>query len=349
MTPGRPAMDKFLDHELESVSSCTACNGSLVPFLSGVRDTTFSNVDGDWNLARCARCGSLGLTPRPSEHFIGKAYETYYTHVASSDGPKLSSFRERLVDRWTDHGVSARSLTDRALAPVLRLMLLAGDFRGLDSAKRPLSIIDIGCGNGAFLARAKRRGHNVLGVDNDAQAVAAARALGVPCEVLKPEQLVPRYGSQFDLVTASHVIEHVHAPRVFLDHCFALLRPGGTLWLETPNADAWGRRMYGRYWRGLEAPRHLCIFTPRAIREATKAAGFAPPRFHWTGLVSPYTFSHSAQAKRSAAQDSGKLRVNLALVAAAALLDLTRAAVGRAAQEFITMTATKPNPGNAEP
>ncbi len=78
----------------------------------------------------------------------------------------------------------------------------------------------------------------------------------------------------FDLITLSHVIEHVHYPIDLLRACHRLLKPGGVLWLETPNIKSYGHRFYGRFWRGLEPPRHLVIFSPSGLFSILNDTGF---------------------------------------------------------------------------
>jgi hypothetical protein len=56
------------------------------------------------------------------------------------------------------------------------------------------------------------------------------------------------------------------------------MRPRGLLFIDTPNIYALGHHIYGRYWRGLEAPRHLVIFNARALRNALKTVGFTDIR-----------------------------------------------------------------------
>ena len=53
-----------------------------------------------------------------------------------------------------------------------------------------------------------------------------------------------------------------------------LLRPGGTLWLQTPNIDSIGHKIYGLNWRGLEPPRHLVLMTMQTLRKILENAGF---------------------------------------------------------------------------
>jgi 2-polyprenyl-3-methyl-5-hydroxy-6-metoxy-1,4-benzoquinol methylase len=78
----------------------------------------------------------------------------------------------------------------------------------------------------------------------------------------------------FDVITLSHVIEHVHDVGGTLRACHRLLKPGGRLWLETPNVAALGHKVFGVNWRGLEAPRHLVLFSAPALKQLLQDAGF---------------------------------------------------------------------------
>jgi SAM-dependent methyltransferase len=78
----------------------------------------------------------------------------------------------------------------------------------------------------------------------------------------------------FDVITMSHVIEHVHEPIQVLEACYRLLKPGGQLWIETPNISSLGRSRFQHNWRGLETPRHLVLFNRRSLHQALQRAGF---------------------------------------------------------------------------
>jgi hypothetical protein len=69
--------------------------------------------------------------------------------------------------------------------------------------------------------------------------------------------------SQFNHITMSHVLEHLHWPLAALRRCFHLLNRGGRIWISLPNLQASGLTRYGENWRGLEAPRHLAFIEPR--------------------------------------------------------------------------------------
>ncbi|WP_394792136.1 class I SAM-dependent methyltransferase [Rhodoferax sp.] len=134
-------------------------------------------------------------------------------------------------------------------------------------------LLDVGCGNGAFLAMAKAAGWQVQGIDFDPQAVAAARSRGLDVICGGLDQILEQEGT-YDCITCSHVIEHVHAPRHWITQMHALLRVGGRLWLQTPNISSRGHARFGPDWRGLEPPRHLVLFTPDSLSKLLEESGF---------------------------------------------------------------------------
>lgn len=143
---------------------------------------------------------------------------------------------------------------------------------------RARRVLDIGCGNGGFLAKAKAAGWLVQGLDFDPQAINACRMKGVEAKEGGIEALSSFADGTFDYVTCSHLVEHVHEPMGLLRECFRVLRPGGALWLETPNIESYGYRRYGRHWRGLEPPRHLVLFSRSSLFQALRRTGFSKVR-----------------------------------------------------------------------
>jgi 2-polyprenyl-3-methyl-5-hydroxy-6-metoxy-1,4-benzoquinol methylase len=132
-------------------------------------------------------------------------------------------------------------------------------------------LLDVGCGNGEFLVAARSAGWQVCGLDFDAKAVAAARHQGL--EVFEGSLEAQGFAANsFDAITLSHVIEHVHRPQALIAECARLLKPGGILWLATPNAPAMFHRWFGRFWLDL-CPHHLIIFSPDTMRSMLESHG----------------------------------------------------------------------------
>ncbi|MCL5884011.1 MAG: class I SAM-dependent methyltransferase [Deltaproteobacteria bacterium] len=255
---------------------CPLC-GADGPFVfRGLRDMLFG-APGAWSMRRCGDrgCGLHWLDPMPTEKDIGKAYAKYYTHedVSAGSGPVVGP-----AARWAF----------KAIKPLLKLVVRLAGLRRLerDWGRRAVDLfiddpapgarlIDVGCGNGDFLAHMRERGWSVEGAEVDPKAVVNARArhdievhLGSLAELGLP-------ADTFDAVTMNHVIEHVHEPLALVSECLRVIKPGGRLVLVTPNSESLGHRRFRQNWRGLEPPRHLHIFSADALGSLVVRAGFS--------------------------------------------------------------------------
>lgn len=145
----------------------------------------------------------------------------------------------------------------------------------LDSLSRKVAgrrVLDVGCGQGHFVYAASEAGWDVLGIEPSPSGVGIARSFGLPCEVGDVKTAPGLTASSFDVVTLIEVIEHVEDPRNVLAGCAALVKPGGVIYLTTPNYASLGRRLLGHDWPYL-APDHLSYFTPASLRRMAATVG----------------------------------------------------------------------------
>jgi SAM-dependent methyltransferase len=149
-----------------------------------------------------------------------------------------------------------------------------GWLRGLfPSGGRGLSLVDIGCGDGFFLAGAKGEGFYAWGIDFDSErtAAAASRGLGTVFTGTPEEFMAAHPGRAFDVATAFQALEHVDDPAAVLRGAAALLKPGGLLLADVPNAD----RAFGGTLAIIDyPPHHLTRWTEQALRAVFARAGF---------------------------------------------------------------------------
>jgi predicted SAM-dependent methyltransferase len=80
--------------------------------------------------------------------------------------------------------------------------------------------------------------------------------------------------NSFDAVTMWDVLEHVHDPAATLNEIHRILKPGGVLVVRVPNLDSWDAALFGDYWAGLDAPRHLYVYTPETLSRTLNQSGF---------------------------------------------------------------------------
>lgn len=253
-------------------------------------DNVFFCAPGKWTQWKCAKCSSAYLDPRPTQATIHHAYANYYTHQEAArkgDYASLSPFRKlrrRLVNGYTNWRYSTHNRPSSAFG-VIAAFLMPNLKRVLDLQYRHLPklpkgsgvLLDVGCGDGSFLSRARTCGWDVVGLDPDPKAAANAAQQGLTVYEGGIEYFDGKT-ELFDVITLNHVIEHVHDPVKVLKTCHALLKPGGQLWLETPNIDSFGHARFQKNWRGLETPRHLVLFNRHSLKQAFTNAGFPAPQ-----------------------------------------------------------------------
>ncbi|WP_299873360.1 bifunctional 2-polyprenyl-6-hydroxyphenol methylase/3-demethylubiquinol 3-O-methyltransferase UbiG [uncultured Cocleimonas sp.] len=274
---------KWPSDGLEYVPRCPICDTKSRELLhEKLNDNNLFHAPGNWSMYRCSSCSSTYLDPRPTPETIALAYKNYYTHDERASFSSLSLLKKLqriLVNGYINynfgtknHPASILGILVINLMPTTRL-ILDSTMRHLPKAKPGMRLLDLGCGNGKFLLQARSAGWDVVGVDFDQEAVDVACMQGLDVRLGGIDILDPRI-EQFDVITLSHIIEHVHQPIDILKACNRLLKPGGFLWLDTPNSEAEGHRVFGANWRGLEPPRHLAIFSFESMNKTLKLSGF---------------------------------------------------------------------------
>ncbi len=269
-------MNDWPEDGLESVLACPVCSSLERALLhEDLTDVCFSCAPGKWKMFKCHSCGIAYLDPRPNAASIHLAYADYFTHssaMPAADASWLKRFWQALAKGYRHWRFASRRRL-QYLPGFLLVSLLPGRRRLIDAQMRHLPrpragqrLLDVGCGNGDFLRLANQLGWLVSGVDFDPHAVQASRVDGLDVRLGGLERLTGQEG-QFDVITLSHVIEHVHDPRDLLRGCQALLKKGGLIWIDTPNLESQGYKLFGAFWRGLEVPRHLSIFCRDALIE----------------------------------------------------------------------------------
>jgi 2-polyprenyl-3-methyl-5-hydroxy-6-metoxy-1,4-benzoquinol methylase len=267
----------------EDVEACPACGSPERDTLyEGLRDRLFG-APGEWVMRACRSCETCYLDPRPTQETVGLAYADYFWHQPPQTGGDPVGLVPRVRARVL-HAVLARRFgypLQTLPSWITRSVERTPVGRGVDRWARHLRfpgpgarLLDVGCANGEFLLQMQALGWDVEGLDVDEASLEQARAAGlrVHAGTLASASL-PAQG--FDAITMSHVLEHVPDPHETLRAAHGLLRPGGVLWIATPNAWSLTRRRYGRDWLSWDPPRHLAVYTTETVRSMLREAGFA--------------------------------------------------------------------------
>jgi 2-polyprenyl-3-methyl-5-hydroxy-6-metoxy-1,4-benzoquinol methylase len=139
-------------------------------------------------------------------------------------------------------------------------------------------ILDVGAGNGYFVHLARREfGFAADGVEISAAEIRyAEEKFGVDL-INRP---LPELGANYDVVTSFNVLEHVQHPTELLADMRARLRPGGYLFLTTPNPSCIHCRVSGlEKWGMVDPPHHINLFTRAGLEQLLLRSGFTACRY----------------------------------------------------------------------
>ncbi len=192
-------------------------------------------------IVRCRKCGLVYTNPRPVAKKIESGYEQ------ASDDDYLSED-------------SSRSMNAH-----ISLMTIKKFARGG-------RLLEVGCSAGLFL-NAARLDFDVAGLELSRWAVKQAKEklrLDVAQGALDQTDLPPE---GFDVVALIDVIEHLTDPAAALRKIQRALKPGGLLYLVTPNIESFSARVLRGKWWGLR-PAHIYYFSPKTLSEILVRAGF---------------------------------------------------------------------------
>ncbi|MCL2044058.1 MAG: class I SAM-dependent methyltransferase [Treponema sp.] len=236
---------------------CTLCGGNK--FKPSLSCSGFSYV-------KCCKCSLVQVNPQPPAVIVERRYSEFFGNdYLSYELTNEASFLE----------LQKRGLKD------------AGFFyheKKIMKKKETPGILDIGCATGALLDFLKERGWQTTGVEISpaAEYARTRRMLDVKSENLEKCHFP---GESFDMVLASHLIEHLNNPMAFLHEVWRIMRPGARLMLTTPNIDGMQARLFGSRWRSAIFD-HLYLFSAQTLRKMLKAAGFVTEGVYtWGGLA----------------------------------------------------------------
>lgn len=222
----------------------------------------------DRQYRRCADpdCGLIQQAVLPVEPF-GQYTRTAYDAVRAS--PRNASLPLRAWERF-NHDMAVARIRLEQLAPYLPPPAEYPNIRG--------RWLDIGCGTAAFLCTARRAGYDVTGVEQDARfgtevtAVTAVPVLEFGCLAM-PACLARQ--TPFDFVSLFDVLEHLFDPAGTIRAAHQLLRNGGQLVIEVPDAGALSDlEAELPAWKHLRPGEHLTHWNQGALHKLLEPLGF---------------------------------------------------------------------------
>lgn len=250
---------------------CVWC-GSDQPGRTFVARERLFGMDGAFEYAECARCGSLQILQPPEDlkRYYPPEYDAYNALPDTYYSGWLGTVR-----RWRDRTVA----TGRGVLG--RLVLLVHpqqdprvrSIRLLNLTPRS-RVLDVGCGSGLLLLIMYEVGfRHVEGID---PYYPSDRPIGgkVPVHRCTLAEYLAQHPEPYDALMYHHVLEHVPNPEEELTLAQGLLKPGGRVLVRVPLAGSYHWKHYGVDWFQLDAPRHLSIPTVQGMRTLAEQCGY---------------------------------------------------------------------------
>lgn len=137
-------------------------------------------------------------------------------------------------------------------------------------------LLDVGCGTGESMLSWRGQQAECVGLEPDPDVARKARELtgmDVRSGALEAQEFP---AESFDVITMSHVLEHVEDPRSTLRAAARLLRPGGELLIWVPDFGSPLRGLFGAGWFPYEVPRHRWHYRVEDVARLLREAGLRP-------------------------------------------------------------------------
>jgi 2-polyprenyl-3-methyl-5-hydroxy-6-metoxy-1,4-benzoquinol methylase len=217
------------------MNACPWCKSENARSYIKLQDYFLTN--DAFEVMECQSCHLLFTTPRPTPDKIDAYYqsEKYYSHQENKNG-----FIPHIYE-----AVKTVNLKNK-----LRMAT-----HGIENGK----ILDIGCGVGDFLFKAKQSGWKVTGIEPSPNASKIA-SHKLQSQILLPSQISSLEDESFNLITMWHVLEHVDDLNAQIKELHRLLKPNGRLVLALPNFMSYDADYYKDKWAAWDVPRHLNHF-----------------------------------------------------------------------------------------
>jgi 2-polyprenyl-3-methyl-5-hydroxy-6-metoxy-1,4-benzoquinol methylase len=262
-----------MTEDMTELRACPVCGAAdIVHWFTG-----FTNRDpadkATWPVAQCQACTHGFMNPQPGPHVLGRYYTAEYAPYAERHGAEADD--EHIV-------AEARATGEFRHAPIT-------------AGKR---VLDLGCGGGWFLNICRKLGADVFGIEPSQHGYDITASQNIP--VFRGDlasYLASHGGTQFDVITSSHVFEHIPDPVAALRGLRELLAPGGVVVISVPNARSRCAQALRQTWHNTDLPYHLHHFSAQSFAKAAELAGLAVTEMGTTSLPKA-TLSSAAQMLR---------------------------------------------------
>jgi 2-polyprenyl-3-methyl-5-hydroxy-6-metoxy-1,4-benzoquinol methylase len=266
--------------QTETIRECPLCGKCDLRIWRKGRDLLLGVSDQRFLYVRCRNCDLLFLSNRPTPDSIGLFYpQNYHPYSEPLVPGEIPKHRVSTLERFLEiiETKVFRSFRRNLLEQVERrfpdafIPALQKFYR---PPKRGAVLLDFGCGSAWFLNIQRNTRWSTIGMDFKEELVEQVRREGHRGILVSEAGWQEIEDESVDAARMNHVLEHLYDPKNVLSHILAKLRPGGAIHIAVPNPYGISARLFRSRWFGLEAPRHLMIYSPARLRRLLSDLGF---------------------------------------------------------------------------
>jgi len=228
--------------------SCPNCGSKKSDFFLKSKDNRFGKDGKFFTIVRCKNCELNYLNPIFPEDDLGKFYGT---------------------DFYSGYGNYLDKVTK-----VISFLMTASFIKNIKKYKKSGRVLDVGCGLGGLVSSFEKYGYDAYGVEINKKAKkfigSALKKKIVFCD-LKDVNFEKK---SFDIITTTHVLEHVYDLKSFLREIRENLKDDGLFYIRIPNNDFFEYKLFKNYAYNLEVPRHLLFFNKESLKSVLEKAGY---------------------------------------------------------------------------
>lgn len=234
-------------------------------YARNIRDT--ARMTGTFHIVRCENCSVLYTSPRFTEKELATVY---------SDNRILGGNWRHfpyLFDATQPDECQALNQLENDTLPGYewKFDILKNHMPETEE----ISLLDVGCGNGAFVYRAVEAGYDAHGVDLSEDRIEYGKnrlELGERVNCGPAEETSLR--QTFDVITMWDVIEHVPDPVDLLRKVRGLATENTRLFVLTMSTNSITYKIFGQRWNYINPTQHLFYFSHETMARALREAGW---------------------------------------------------------------------------
>lgn len=240
--------------------NCPICDNKKIKILFTQKDKR-TTKSGLFTMFRCDNCQTEYI--KPPKNLLDYYKSEYYSNFQENIGLTSKIKQKIFLEKYHPSNFINKYIFNFLGKYISALPPKIG------------KILDFGCGNGEILYMLKKSGFSVYGMDISKISLKKCRQHGLNnIRIGTEKDLVVYPNNYFDYIRASHVIEHMINPNLFVATALKKLRKKGKLIIQTPNINSLGVlfKTHTKYY--FDVPRHTILFSSSSINYLLNKNGF---------------------------------------------------------------------------